>query len=99
MNRLSHRIGVIATALAFVPIAFIAGRASVDPSERERQCIALIDEGVILIADLTERLRSIPSCDCPGPEECDMEATCNRDAMLCCMTLARQVREAREENP
>lgn len=46
-----------------------------------------------LVSELNDRLHSIPDCDCPGPEECDMEATCNRDAMLCCMTLARQETE------
>jgi hypothetical protein len=73
-----------------VTLAFVAGRASVSETERERQCIALVDDMVLLTQDLQEQLHAIPDCDCPGPEECDIEATCNRDAMICCMILARQ---------
>jgi len=54
--------------------------------EQQRLCLALVDE----MADHMDSMVTIPDCDCPGPEECDVEATCNRDAMRCCLALIDQ---------
>jgi len=82
-----------ASVAILVSYAFFEYRASVVAAQTasyRREC-AEITSGLADIAErLEERLRTIPDCDCPGPEECDVEATCNRDAMRCCMVLARQ---------
>ena len=72
--------------------AYLAGQRSEREaaSEDHRMCVDLIDELVLHTTELEERIRTIPGCDCPGPEACDIEATCNRDAMNCCLILARQ---------
>jgi len=82
-----------ASVAILVSYAFSEYRASVVAAQTasyRRECTEVVDDFVALTARLEERLRTIPECDCPGPEECDMEATCNRDAMRCCLTLARQ---------
>lgn len=71
--------GICATAL----IAFNVGRESM-----RAEMLPVLDQSVSLLADCMER-NVIASCDCPGPEECDMQATCNRDALACCFDLAR----------
>lgn len=86
-------VGVLRTLV--VVAAFFAGGylEHRERVEEHAECVSVIDDFVLLTTRLEEQLHSIPNCDCPGPEECDIEATCNRDAMLCCMTLARQETE------
>lgn len=71
--------------LGLCAASFYAGR-----HVQHEEDIDIIDGLVAHSMDCFERLREIPDCDCPGPEECDMEATCNRDGMRCCMELARR---------
>jgi len=69
--------------------AFFAGR-----EHMRREAMPVVDEGVRLLAQCLENNEALSMCDCPGPEECDMQATCNRDGIACCLTLARMEREA-----
>lgn len=93
MNRRTRMAFLYASGALLVTLAFVAGRFSVSESERERQCLDLVDDMVTHMVALEERLHSVAAldCDCPGPEACDIEATCNRDAMWCCLELSRRV--------
>ena len=101
MSPQARMVFFYASGSLMVTLAFFAGRASVSETERERQCLDLVDEMVVFTHALEVRLNTISSvpCDCPGPEACDIEATCNRDAMWCCLELTRQVPVRREEAP
>lgn len=91
MNLKNQGVQMVLGAILFT-VAFLAGQHSgrEAASEDHRLCVDLIDELVVENMEVRERLRTIPDCDCPGPEACDIEATCNRDAMNCCLILARQ---------
>lgn len=87
MNKLNFKLlGIFVLGAAMGGVAgYLDGRRA-----GRDECASFVDNSLSLVSELNDRLHAIPACDCPGPEECDMEATCNRDAMLCCMTLARQ---------
>lgn len=83
------KVKVLLSILVVVAVAitsFLAGRAYT-----RGEMMPVVDEGVRLLANCMEDSHAM--CDCPGPEECDMQATCNRDGIACCLTLARLERE------